>query len=256
MIRGASRVSGRGRSLVLAGLVLGAATACSGSEPGPVESTPASASATTSTATSTPTPAATTPLPPATSAPTAPTTRPEVADLRVSTSGLGPLAVGLPPATNPGVTMIEYRPTYCEDVGVEMNGSDPGRWIPAYEPVVGADGEPRGLFAVAADDAQVSWIDVISPDIPTTTGIHIGSTLEQLRAAYPDLVKGTEGPTSQVWWVADAAGTLVFETQDDSQGLQPAGTPPTVILVRVLAAGIDPDFTTANSGNVAGACAT
>ena len=152
--------------------------------------------------------------------------------------------------------MIEFRPTYCADVGAETTGGDPGRWVPTYEPVVGADGEPRALFAVEADAAQVSRLDVIWADIPTTTGIHIGSTLEQLRAAYSDLVKGTDGPTSQVWWVADAAGTLVFETQDDSQGLQPAGTPPTVILVRVLAPGIDPDFTTANSGNVAGACAT
>jgi hypothetical protein len=253
MIRGGARASGRGRSLVLAGLLLGAATACTGPGPAPVESSPAASSATTGTSTSTPAPAATTPLAPATSAPT---TRPAVAELRLSTSGLGPLAVGLPPATNPGAAMIEYRPTYCTDIGAGATGGDPGRWVPTYEPVVGVDVEPRALFAVEADAAQVSRLDVIWADIPTTTGIHIGSTLDQLRASYPDLVKGTDGPTSQVWWVADAAGTLVFETQDDGQGLQPAGTPPTVILVRVLAPGIDPDFTTANSGNVAGACAT
>ncbi|PVU82829.1 hypothetical protein DDP54_07215 [Cellulomonas sp. WB94] len=179
-----------------------------------------------------------------------------MADLRLSTSGLGPLTVGLPPATNPGAVMIEFRPRYCEDIGAESIGTDPGRWVPTYEPVVGADGEPRALFAVEADDTRVSRIDVIGSDIPTTAGIHIGSTLEQLRGAHPGLVEGTAGPTSQVWWVTDAAGALVFETQDDSQGIQPAGTPPTVILIRVLAAGVDPDFTTANSGNVAGSCGT
>ena len=151
--------------------------------------------------------------------------------------------------------MIELRPTYCEDIGAGSTGTEPGRWVPTYEPVV-VDGEQRALFAVEADATRVSRIDVIWSAIPTTAGIHIGSTLEQLRAAYPALVEGTSGPTSQVWWVTDSAGSLVFETQDDSQGLQPAGTPPTVILIRVLAPGVDPDFTTANSGNVAGACAT
>ncbi|HEX5331140.1 MAG TPA: hypothetical protein VFW79_00710, partial [Cellulomonas sp.] len=212
MIRGASWVSARGRSLVLAGLLLGVAAACAGSEPGPVETTPAATSTTTSTATSTPEPAATAP---SSAMPTTPATRPAAADLRLGTSGLGPLTVGLPPATNPGAVMIEFRPRYCEDVGVESVGTNPGRWVPTYEPIVEADGEPRALFAVEADDTRVSRIDVIWSDLPTTAGIHIGSTLEQLRAAYPGLVEGTAGPTSQVWWVTDPAGSLVFETQDD-----------------------------------------
>ena len=55
-----------------------------------------------------------------------------------------------------------------------------------------------------------------------------------------------------MWWLSGPTGTLVFETQGDEDGLQPAGTPERVILMRVLAAGVDPAFATANSGDVAG----
>ena len=50
------------------------------------------------------------------------------------------------------------------------------------------------------------------------------------------------------------ADQLVFETQGDENGLQPAGTPESVILMRVHASGVDAAYPTANSDDVAGGC--
>ena len=204
--------------------------------------------------TPTPTPTAkpTSPAEPEPAEPTSaePTTGPTA--LVVSTAGLGPLTVGLPPETNPGAALIALDPQACSEDAMWSGEGDPGRWSATTEPEM-LDGWPRPLFRVAAADV-VEWIDVVSPTLATESGIHVGSTAADLLAAYPDLVEGTAGPVSRVWWVTDDAGTLVFETQDDRDGLQPTGTPETVILMRVLAPGIDPDFATANSGWTADAC--
>lgn len=169
--------------------------------------------------------------------------------LVLSTSGLGPLTIGLPPEGNPGAQMIVYHPDEC------AGQTNPGRWVADYPPVTDADGNTKPQFWVDVDETDgVYWIDVQDPAIPTTTGIHVGSTLAELQAAYPDLVEGTPGPASQPWWVSDDAGTLVFEVQDDSQGLQPPGTPPTVVIIHVLGPGTDPDWTSANTDLVPGGC--
>jgi hypothetical protein len=175
---------------------------------------------------------------------------PDPQDLVISPAGLGPLAVGRPPADNPGAAMIEWDPDLCAALGSES----PGRWVPSgYDPEV-RDGEPRPLFHVAADDAQVGRIDVLSPTIRTAEGVGVGTTVEELQAAYPELAGPFQGPLSRVWWLTGPTGTLVLETQGDENGLQPAGTPESVILMRVLAAGVDPRFATANSDDVAGGC--
>lgn len=180
---------------------------------------------------------------------------PPVDALVVSTSGLGPLTIGLPPESNPGAPMIVYRPDECVGMVAGDQGRGPGRWVADYPPYTDSDGNAKPQFWVDVnEESGVYWIDVQDPAIPTTTGIHIGSTLAELQAAYPDLVEGTPGPVSQPWWVSDDAGTLVFEVQDDSQELQPPGTPPIVVLIHVQASGTDPDWTSANSDLVAGGC--
>jgi hypothetical protein len=174
---------------------------------------------------------------------------PALGDLVISTSGLGPLLVGSPPAGNPGAGMIAWVPGACP-------GSDPsGRWSASgYPDDLNYLAEPAAPFRLAADDSSVSRVDVMGSSPATATGVHIGSPLTDLQAAYPDLLGPYEGATSRVWWVQDAAGTLAFETQGDSGGLRPAGTPEGVILIRILEPGVDPAFATANSGDVADAC--
>lgn len=179
---------------------------------------------------------------------------PDLADLIISTSGLGPLTVGLPPATNPGAAMIEWDPDFCS-LDEEIMGpiDEPGRWVAAgYDTDSNYMGEPARALYIDADDDGVYRIDVMGYSPHTAEGIRIGATLDELQATYPALQGPHDNTISQVWWLQDANGTVVFETQgEDMLG---AGNPEQVILIRVLAAGIDPAWGAANSGNVAGAC--
>jgi len=172
------------------------------------------------------------------------------------TAGLGPLTVGsTPPATNPGAAMIAWDAAFCSGEMWEGDG-DPGRWVPSgYDNDTNYMGEPAGPFYVDASDASdagVHRIDVMGTSPHTVEGIRIGSTLAELQATYPALAGPFAGPVSKVWWIQDAAGSVAFETQgEDMLG---AGAPEQVILIRVLAPGVSPEFGAANSGNVAGAC--
>lgn len=180
---------------------------------------------------------------------------PDLADLLLSTSNLGPLRVGsVPPETNPGAAMIEWDPDFCSGGPDEV--PEPGRWVPAgYSPDTNVLGEQTIPFYVDASDQGVHRIDVMGIGPHTTEGIRIGSTAQDLQATYAGVLHGPfDGPVSRVWWLQDDRGALVFETQGDADGLQPAGTPERVILIRVLAPAYPPDFATANSGDVAGAC--
>lgn len=100
----------------------------------------------------------------------------------------------------------------------------------------------------------VGWIDVLQAGPHTAEGVGIGTDLATLQATYPNLVAGTPGAVSNVWWLEDDKGILAFETQGDEHGLQPAGTAEKVVLMRALTSTGDPDFTAANTDQVAGGC--
>lgn len=171
---------------------------------------------------------------------------PNIEDLVLTTSGLGPLALGVDIATNPGAAMVQFvaNACYSEEMGITEGRLD--RWEDNY---------PGSPFHVDGNDMGLDRIDVVAPEITTDTGIHIGSTLAELQAAYPTLEAGVGGITSAVWWFKDEHGFLVFETQNSSMepGLNPDDP---VILMRALDIIWDGyhDWGAANSGNVAGAC--
>ncbi len=173
---------------------------------------------------------------------------PPLASLVITTSGLLPLTIGQPIVGNPGEAMVEWNATACDP-----EFTDPaalGRWQAAY-PEVPDHGRP---FLVDGEmDGVLRRIDVNSPVLSTPEGIHQGSPAADLVAAYPGLVTGTAGwDDIHVHWIQDAHGTVVFET--DTMNVDGTVGPDHVAFIRVLAAGIDPDWTVSQSGNIAGAC--
>lgn len=183
----------------------------------------------------------------------APDPHPDLADLVISTSGLGPLTVGAPAEGNSGEAMIEWDAEYC--VSELWEGDEPGRWAPAgYGTDTAYHGEQTQPFYLDVLDGEVVRVDVMGITPRTAEGVGIDTPLGELQATYPELQGPHADVVSRVWWLQDEHGTLVFETQGDADGLRPAGTEESVILIRVLAPGLDPAWGAANSGNVAGAC--
>jgi hypothetical protein len=125
-----------------------------------------------------------------------------------------------------------------------------GRWQATY-PEIADHGRP---FLVDGEiDGVLRRIDVNSPSLFTPEGIHIGSAVTDLVAAYPALNMGTAGGAAiHVHWIQDAHGTVVFET--DTNNVDGTVGPDHVAFIRVLAAGTDPDWTVSQSGNIVGAC--
>jgi hypothetical protein len=181
---------------------------------------------------------------------------PTLADLVVSTSGLGPLTIGIAPEVNPGAAMIAFDPQACADQVLGGSGGDPGRWRPAgYDSDAVAHGGSGSAFLVGVDPVRgVSWIDILGTSPRTADGLGVGTLLEELQATLPTLQGPFDGPLSRVWWIEDEHGTLVFETERDGI-LEGATTGPERIeLMRVLLPGTDPRFATAHSDYVAGGC--
>jgi len=168
---------------------------------------------------------------------------PALADLRITTSGLLPLTIGMDAATNPGSGMILWDDLWCYSAELGIT-TDTGRWVAAYpDSPFGLDGQ----YAPA-----ITRIDIWVPELRTPEGIHIGSTLAQLQATYPPLVTGTPSFSTTPYWISDAHGYVVFEVGSGTADGGPG--PDQVWFIRVLAPGSDPDYAIAQSGNVAGAC--
>lgn len=166
--------------------------------------------------------------------------------LVVTTAGIGPLTVGLPPETNPGRALIYPVPGYCRMLRESMGE----RYDPMYD---GTDWFPAGYdsrgdwrelpFAVAASGGSVTRIDVQSDRLATSEGIRIGSPLAELRAAHPEAVNVTDFPHfTELWIIQDERGTLAFEVavRDETEnGTVVDLTDPVVGLMRIYSRNVD-----------------
>lgn len=188
--------------------------------------------------------------PSASPSPTATTADPHPAldAMFITTSGVGPLTVGQAIMGNPGEAMVEWNATACDPAFTDPAAL--GRWQATY-PEVPDHGRP---FMVDGEmDGVLRRIDVNSPALSTPEGIHQGSPVTDLVAAYPGLTTGAAGwDAIRVHWIQDAHGIIVFET--DTMNVDGTVGADHVAFIRVLAAGIDPDWTVSQSGNIAGAC--
>ena len=157
--------------------------------------------------------------------PTPAATRPAVGDLVLSTSGLGPLHLGSPvPVTPAPLALVVWNPTACVSADLGISAGDPtaGAWETTYPDADGPAGSRQPFILTTVGSAQTGNIDLVwvwTTGAHTADGIQVGSTLDQLNAAYPAFSRTITGAVSDVYVIDAAAGSLVFEvSKQDSSG--------------------------------------
>jgi len=161
----------------------------------------------------------------------------------LTTRGLGPLVLGSDPAAS---DLVRFDPDFCS-----LHGGPPeeaGRWVWAGPATL------DNAVRLAVSEGSVLALEVVDPSLPTDRGVGVGSTREELTAAYPDILLGVEGERSSVLHVSDAHGTLVFEVGADFYNV-PEERGRVLFMVAVGEPGPDAFTTTrANTDHTVGAC--
>ncbi|WP_291379281.1 hypothetical protein [Demequina sp.] len=182
-----------------------------------------------------------------------PEPRPSLAELTVSPNGLLPMRIGEAPDEGTSAQMLEFDEEYCADLAMGDEPESSGRWVSTYDRVEGHFGGETEAFTVSVSNEIVTRIDVFGLGLETTDGVGIGTPIDELRATYPNLAEGSSGGDfSTVWWLIGEEGNLVFETQEE--GGNGTGGQEVVILMRIIEASYDPDFSAAGTDDIAGGC--
>lgn len=198
--------------------------------------------------------------------PTAAPARPALGDLRLSTEGLGPLALGQAPETDPALSMVAFDPVGCTDAvtgeGFGIVAGDPlaGGWFidPSYEvpPSPTDSGMP---FGVGVDGSGlVNRIDLYTDDISTDAGVRLGDNRADVVAAYPSAVLVGEFLTD-IYVVSSPTGILQIEvasraTPDQDEYWGSVSIPDGEVLYIHAVTPALGVFTVAASGNSVGGC--
>ena len=147
----------------------------------------------------------------------------------ITPEGVGPLTIGSDAAAS---MMLTFFPGYCREFNPTYPpGEDAGRWIADY---TSSDGVLP--FTVEVDAAgSVTNIDITTAELATAEGIRIGSTLEELRATYPDLVDDAANPASSTHLLRTPTSILLFEAVTaESSSPELAGQ---IALIRIVEPG-------------------
>jgi hypothetical protein len=135
----------------------------------------------------------------------------------VSVDGLGELHVGSPvPAEPDALALLHYDASHCSDQGLGTGPGTPGAgaWLPTYPDGPSTLGtlQPFDVGPSNTHDSAIALVEVWSPLIHTATGIHVGSTVAQLHAAYGSALTVNHAPNSDVYVLRGAHSELLFET--------------------------------------------
>jgi hypothetical protein len=172
---------------------------------------------------------------------------PPVSKLVVSPDGIAGLAVGHPVASS---NLVSYGEHACPKSG---------GWLPRYsQDATNSSGQQLDPFDVdtkgARRGAPITDEFVWSKSIATAKGIHVGSSLAQVMAAYPRGT-ATSAYSTVVYAVPGAAGKLLIEVarrNDDAAGEWPAATLGTVVWMHVVP--LHEKVESIAGGNDAGPC--
>jgi hypothetical protein len=193
--------------------------------------------------------------PSATPTPVATPTKPDEADLVVTPDGIAPLVIGqLVPEQPTDVAVMVWDASYCADPTIGVKPGDPtaGAWVANYPK--DSTGYLAGLpFEVVtlnhARTAPIAGMLVTSTNLATPEGIHVGSTLAELKAAYPALKTGPHSSISDVFSIDGSAGTLIFEVANGlTARYWPAERVGTVLWMRIVPLGTEVDAIAGTDG--------
>ena len=180
---------------------------------------------------SAPAPSATNPAPTASGIATESQRKPNFSSLVVEPTGLGSLHIGKPVSDS---DMVMLNPTYCTvegdpaAYGYEPGDPAAGRWLSNYPQF----DETHRPFAIDVKNSLVTDIQIFSSQIATEHGIHVGSSLDELRAAYPALKDGERGGISSTHYIVESGKILIFEVLLAS-GYYPDNATNSVLTMRV-----------------------
>lgn len=201
--------------------------------------------------------------------PTASPTRPAFDELVLSSEGLGTLAFGQPPETDPALSMVVFDPVACTDAvtgepfGITAGDPLAGGWFvdPAYASPATPEssGQPFGVGINPDASNVLERIDLYTDQIPTDGGVRIGDDRADVVAGHPAAAV-VESYLTDIYVITGTAGILQIEvaswsTSDKAEYWDAVSIPDgRVMYIHAVAAGAGV-FSVAASGNIAGGCA-
>jgi hypothetical protein len=136
-----------------------------------------------------------------------PTGSPALADPEILPSGLGSLHIGESIAAS---DMVALDPAYCAPTPPAPITAEMGRWRSTG----------LGFVPIAFGPTPIlTSLVIYDPALKTAHGIHVGSTLEDLRAGYPELVR-IQGTYSTVYFINGDGGRLTFEVYENADAIK------------------------------------
>jgi hypothetical protein len=187
--------------------------------------------------------------------PTPDPTKPALDEIYLSADGFGPLVMGeAPPVTSPTLDVLVHNPNKCTGFTVP----DGWLWEPNYPltPYAISPADLGEAFSVDVDESGLlNRVQVNSPILHTANGIHLGSTVAELLAAYPGGFTSDfeNGGISHVYALSGTHGQIIFEVAtDDGSGYWDAASINHVLYINIATLGSEPYGVAASDAGIGG----